>query len=102
MGNISQILGAEPSCQGKQDCWQVGETQWRKVVETIEQQLNHKGYSLAQIELEDENGLGVYEVSKQHKREFYLHVILTAQGTVYLLKPQLLNRQELEQLTWQG
>lgn len=102
LGNISKVLGAEPSCQGKQDCWQVGETHWRKVVASIEQQLNHKGYSLAEVELGDENGLGVYEVSKQDKREFYLHVILTAQGTVYLLKPQLLSRQELEQLTLQS
>lgn len=78
------------------------ETQWRKVVETIEQQLNQKGYTLAQVELEDDTGLGVYEVSKQDKREFYLHVISTAQGTVYLLKPQLLSRQEIENLTLQS
>ncbi len=102
LGNISQILGAEPSCQGNPGCWQVGETQWRKVAETIEQQLHNKGYSLTQLELEDETGLGVYEVLKQGKREFYLHVIQIEQKTVYVLKPQLLGRRELEQAAFEG
>jgi hypothetical protein len=102
LGNISQILGAEPSCQGKPDCWQVGETQWRRIADTIEQQLHNKGYKLTQLELEDETGLGVYEVLKQGKREFYLHVIQIEQKTVYLLKPNLLSRQELEKAAFES
>jgi hypothetical protein len=76
-------------------CWQTAETQWRSVSTDLEQKLVNKGYALKPLDLEDDTGLRVYEVSKDGKRQYYLNLLSTEKGTVYLMAEKPLTREEL-------
>jgi hypothetical protein len=93
-----QIEGAEQGCSGSQDCWQVEETQWRSIADNLEERLQADGYAVTQLDLEDDTGLRVYEVIKQGNPKYYLHLLSTSHGTVYLVKSKLLSREEFQQM----
>ncbi|WP_421658766.1 hypothetical protein [Leptothermofonsia sp. ETS-13] len=95
---FSKVAGAVPGCSNsKGDCWQVNETQWRSVAGNLEQQFEQQGYRVDKLDdLEDEEGMGIYEVSKPGAPTHYLHFLLTDRGTVYLLDSKRLSRGELE------
>lgn len=101
-GNVlvmfSKDAGATKACQSSKDgCWQTDETQWRSVAGKLEQHFEQEGYAVAKLDdLEDEQGMGIYEVSKPGSPTQYLHFLLTDRGTVYYLDPKRLNRNELE------
>jgi outer membrane biosynthesis protein TonB len=86
-----QIEGAKPGCNGLLGCWQVSETQGRRVSKTIEQQLETQGYTLTQQELNDDVGMIAFEVTKQGVFQYYLHVIWGDRGTTYLRDKQLIS-----------
>jgi hypothetical protein len=96
---FSKSLGASQGCnQAAETCWQIQETQWRAVAVNLEKHLEDQGFEVTKLdELEDDTGMGIYEVSRLGTPKSYLHLLLTDQGTVYLLKDKLLNRGELEQ-----
>lgn len=101
-GNVlvmfSKDAGATKACQSSKDgCWQTDETQWRSVAGKLEQHFEQEGYAVDKLDdLEDEQGMGIYEVSKPGSPTQYLHFLLTDRGTVYFLDPKRLNRNELE------
>jgi hypothetical protein len=70
------------------------------VAGNLEEKLADQGYDVEQLELDDDTGLRVYEISKDNKR-YYLHFLSTAQGTVYLIKPEQLSREEVEKVVGQ-
>ncbi len=75
----------------------MNETQWRSVAGNLEQQFEQQGYRVDKLDdLEDEEGMGIYEVSKPGAPTHYLHFLLTDRGTVYLLDSKRLSRGELE------
>jgi hypothetical protein len=76
-------------------CWQTAETQWRSVSTDLKQNLENKGYVVQQLDLEDDTGIRVYEVSKDGKMQYYLNLLSTEKGTVYLLAQKPLTREEL-------
>jgi hypothetical protein len=76
-------------------CWQTAETQWRSVSTDLKQNLENKGYVVQQLDLEDDTGIRVYEVSKDGKRQYYLNLLSTGKGTVYLMAEKPLTRAEL-------
>ncbi|MCL6434220.1 MAG: hypothetical protein K6T90_08365 [Leptolyngbyaceae cyanobacterium HOT.MB2.61] len=95
---FSRLAGAVPGCSNsKKDCWQVNETQWRSVASNLEQQFEQQGYRVDKLDdLEDEEGMGIYELTKPGTPPHYLHFLLTDQGTVYFLDSKRLSRGELE------
>jgi hypothetical protein len=75
----------------------VNETQWRSVASNLEQQFEQQGYRVDKLDdLEDEEGMGIYELTKPGTPPHYLHFLLTDQGTVYFLDSKRLSRGELE------
>jgi hypothetical protein len=90
--------GAEPGCNGAKDCWQVEETQWRTIAGNLEDRLQGKGYTVKQLDLNDDIGLRVYEIIQHSSAKFYLHLLSTSQGTVFLMHPKVLSREELHQM----
>lgn len=87
---------AKPGCKNLGDCWQVEESQWRSFAGDLKQQLEQQGYQVEPVDQGDDTGMQVYKVSKNGVQK-YLHLISRDQRTVYLLQPELLNRDELEQ-----
>ncbi|OLP15731.1 hypothetical protein BST81_24745 [Leptolyngbya sp. 'hensonii'] len=77
-------------------CWQVEDTQWRSIAGNLKQRLRDQGMELAELDLEDDTGLRVYEVSKDGKLQYYLNLLSTDRGTIYVLNPRQMSRAELE------
>lgn len=100
--NEFQMEGAAAGCSGSttQDCFAFTESDGRLVASRIEENLNKKGYSLSPLDLEEENGMKVYQLSKrgqpkQGQPEDYLHVFWDENGTVYFRNPTVLSYKEL-------
>jgi hypothetical protein len=94
--DVLQIEGAQPGCNGRIGCWQMAETKGRIIAETLEQQLQKQGYELRKLELDDDTGIQVYEVAKDGTRQYFLHLIWSDRGTVYVRNPEILSRGQLE------
>jgi N-dimethylarginine dimethylaminohydrolase len=95
LAEFPQIEGAQAGCNGLLDCWKTPETQWRDVSSNLEQKLEAKGYDVKALDLEDDTGRRVYEVSKDGEIKYYLNVLSTERGTVYRISQQPLTREEL-------
>jgi hypothetical protein len=75
----------------------VNNTLGREVSNQVERKLQAEGYILTRQDLDDDTGMLVYEVKKQDGTfQYYLHVIWSDRGTVYVQRPQLIS--SLEQL----
>ncbi|GAP96062.1 hypothetical protein [Leptolyngbya sp. NIES-2104] len=94
-----QIDGATPGCNGREGCWQVLETQGRKIAGTLEKQLQNQGYQLTEKDLDEDTGMRVYQVEKSGTQPYYLHFVWSDRGTAYVRNPQILSRSELAALT---
>ncbi len=87
-----QIEGAQKGCSGLLGCWQVPETKGRMVTETLERKLKAQGFVLTPQDLDDDTGMSVYAVAKQDGAfQYYLHIIWSDRGTVYVKQPQLIS-----------
>jgi N-dimethylarginine dimethylaminohydrolase len=89
--------GVQAGCNGLLDCWKTPETQWRDVSSNLEQNLEAQGYEVKPLDLEDDTGRRVYEVSKEGEIKYYLNVLSTQRGTVYKISREPLTREELNQ-----
>lgn len=90
--------GSQPGCGGQAVCWQTDNTQWRSVARTFEQTLEDQGYDVNQLELETDTGVRVYAVSKEGEIPYYLNLLSTLDGTVYVLSDKPLTPQELTEM----
>jgi hypothetical protein len=97
-----QMEGATAGCTGgtTQDCFALTDSDGRSVASQIEKNLENKGYDLSPLELAEENGMKVYQLSKrgqpkQGQPEDYLHVFWDENGTVYFRNPTVLSYKEL-------
>ncbi|MGA7935290.1 MAG: hypothetical protein WCA35_17200 [Kovacikia sp.] len=95
---FSKTAGASPACnQQTETCWQVKETQWRSVARDLTKRLEDEGFDVTKLDdLEIDTGMGIYQVSKSGVPKYYLHLLLTDQGTSYLLKEKPLSQGELK------
>jgi hypothetical protein len=100
--NEFQMDGATVGCTGSaaQDCFAVTESNGRLVASQIEANLRKKGYDLSSLDLEEENGMKVYQLSKRgplkpEQPEDYLHIFWDENGTVYFRNPKVLSYKEL-------
>jgi hypothetical protein len=88
----------------------MAESNGRLVTNALEDKLIQQGYQVQQLDLNDEEGMRVYQVtdprvtagsklnsSPTSPQQFYLHVLWSDRGTVYLRYPTLLSRAQLEQ-----
>ena len=74
----------------------MAETQGRRIAGDLERRLQNQGYTLVQQELDDDTGMRVFEVSKGGTRQYFLHLIWSDRGTIYVRHPTLMSRTELE------
>jgi hypothetical protein len=86
----------QPGCNNSLSCWQTAETQWRSVSENLKQNLEAQGYVVEKLELADDTGRSAYQVSKDGETKYYLNLLSTKQGTVYLLTKEQLTPEELD------
>ncbi len=93
--DFPHVDNAQAGCNGLQDCWQTPETQWRTVSQNLEENLKAKGYVVKQLDLADDTGIRVYQVSKNGETQYYLNLLSTGQGTVYRFSQEPLTREEL-------
>ncbi len=94
--NLGRLPNTKP-CKNLEGCWQSGDSQWRAVYQNVQQQLSEQGYQLTELELEDDTGFRVSQVSKNGATKYYLHLLSTLQGTVYVLNPTQLDKDEVAQ-----
>jgi hypothetical protein len=90
------IAGAKPACDGLVGCWQVPETKGRLIASTVEEKLQAQGYILTSQDIPDDTGMLAYEVKKDGKFQYYLHLAWSERGTVYLQNPELLSLADVE------
>jgi hypothetical protein len=99
--NEFQMEGAAAGCTASptQDCFAFIESDGRLVARRIEENLNKKGYDLSPLDLAEENGIKVYQLSKRGQSKQgqpdYLHVFWDENGTVYFRNPTVLSYAEL-------
>ena len=100
--NEFQVEGAAAGCveSKTQDCFALTESDGRLVASRIEENFRKKGYDLSSLDLAEENGMKVYQLSrrgqpKQGQPEDYLHVFWDENGTVYFRNPIVLSYAEL-------
>lgn len=91
------VEGTSAGCGGRENCWQSADTQWRSLARTLEQNLQDQGYSVTQLDLETDTGVRVYRVTKASEPAYYLNLISTFQGTVYLISEQPMTALEIRQ-----
>ncbi len=94
--DFPHVDGVQPGCNNSLSCWQTAETQWRSVSENLKQNLEAQGYVVEKLELADDTGRSAYQVSKDGETKYYLNLLSTKQGTVYLLTKEQLTPEELD------
>jgi hypothetical protein len=93
--DFPHVDGVQAGCNNSLSCWQTAETQWRSVSENLKQNLEAQGYMVEKLELADDTGRSTYQVSKDGETKYYLNLLSTKQGTVYLLTKEQLTLEEL-------
>jgi len=93
--NVPHVAGTTAGCGGRENCWQSADTQWRAIARRLEQDLQTQGYAVSPVDLETETGVRVYRVSKTGTLDYYLNLISTFQGTVYLMSKQPMTAEEI-------
>ncbi|HEY9603417.1 MAG TPA: hypothetical protein V6C85_17505 [Allocoleopsis sp.] len=87
--DFQHFPNAQQGCNGVESCWQTAETQWAVVSNDLKQKLEEGGYVMTPMDIEDDIGRRAYEVSKEGNTRYYLNLISTGSGIVYLLTEQL-------------
>lgn len=62
----------------------------------VAQQIRQQGYEVADLELEDDTGFKVSQVLKNGEVKYYLHLLSTDGGTLFVLNAKQLSRAETE------
>ena len=93
--DLSQLAGTTP-CQSEDGCWTSANSQWRSVKQDVAQQIRQQGYEVADLELEDDTGFKVSQVLKNGEVKYYLHLLSTDGGTLFVLNAKQLSRAETE------
>ncbi len=97
---LANANGTQQGCgEAKATCWQVEDSQWRAVSQELQARLEERGYQVTPLDIEDDIGMAVFEVSKSGKRQYYLHFLSLEDqggGTAYLRADQVLSRDELK------
>lgn len=88
--------GAVQGCHDSEQCWQVADTQWRSLSRSLSEQLTAENYQLRELDLGDDAGRRVYELTDPAGEISYLSLISTLQGTVYLLTSEPLTGEEMD------
>ncbi|MCA1990436.1 MAG: hypothetical protein LDL41_00070 [Coleofasciculus sp. S288] len=86
--------GAEASCNGLLDCWQV-ENALTSVSGELQENLIAQGYEVKKLDIEDDTGRRVFKVFKKGETPYYLNLLSTLEGTVYRITKEPLTREEL-------
>jgi hypothetical protein len=94
--DLARLPGTQPCDSGK-GCWKSGDSQWRSVYASVQKQLSEQGYELTELDQEDDTGFKVSRVSKNGTARYYLHLLSTLQGTIYVLDAIPLSRTQLEE-----
>ncbi|GEM_PF-1375256 len=98
IADFSETAKAQPGCKANEECWQLDETQWRVVAKQLTQRLEAQGCSVGKLDdLDDDTGMGIYQVIARNGEKTFLHLLLTDRGTVYVLDPNQLTRTQLQQ-----
>lgn len=96
LSDLSYMADAKLACNG--DCLTIsGDKNLTEVSDDL-QRLEAQGYSLTQSDREDDQGVRVYQVSKSGEPTYYVHLISTNQGIVYLEQRKELTSAEVEAL----
>lgn len=93
--NFPHAVGSQPGCGGRNGCWQNENTQWRSIATTLKQDLENQGYTLTPVEIGSDTGMRIYQVSKMGEPPYYLNLLSTLQGTVYIVSEEPLTPEEL-------
>lgn len=94
--DLGQMPGAVP-CEDANSCWRSEDSQWRSVYANVKDQLTDQGYRVMELDLDDDTGFRVSQISRNGKTQYYLHLLSTLRGTVYVLNPTQLSKDEVEQ-----
>ncbi|MDX2229810.1 MAG: hypothetical protein NW220_09245 [Leptolyngbyaceae cyanobacterium bins.349] len=94
--NLAQLPDTQP-CQRVEGCWKSNKSQWRAVYAKVQQQFTAQGFTVTELELEDDTGFRVSQIAKSGATKYYLHLFSTLEGTVYILNPTQLSKDEVEQ-----
>jgi outer membrane biosynthesis protein TonB len=97
--DVLHLNGASPGCNGQAECWQINESNGRTVAGKLEQQLEQQGFVLTEKDLNQDTGFRVYEVAKDGVKQYYLHLIWSDRGTVYLRNQTLLSQSQLSEIS---
>lgn len=62
----------------------------------LKQKLEEGGYIITPLDIEDDIGRRAYEVSKEGKTRYYLNLISTGRGIVYLLTEQVPTSEQIK------
>ncbi len=98
-GNFPHPPGATQGCGGLEDCQQLPQTRLggQTVAEYINQ-LERDGYELTQLQLADDTGIRVHQITKDGETQ-YLYLVSTSEGSVRSrLVPEQMTSEELNQL----
>lgn len=63
----------------------------------VHEQITAQGYRVTELELEDDTGFRVSEIAKNGQTQYYLHLLSTLDGTIYILNPTQLSKDEVEE-----
>ncbi|MBD3884892.1 hypothetical protein IFO70_24460 [Phormidium tenue FACHB-886] len=94
--NFPHVSNAQVGCNDSERCWQTPDTQWRAIADTIQQNLQDKGYALEEVPLAEEAGRRVYRVVKAGEPPYYLNFISTTEGTAYLFTDEPMTLAEMD------
>jgi hypothetical protein len=94
--NLAQLPDTQP-CQQVDGCWKSEKSQWRSVYAKVQQQMTSQGYRVTELELEDDTGFRVSQIAKDGQTRYFLHLLSTLEGTIYILNPTQLSKEEVEQ-----
>lgn len=90
-------LPGTTACNGVKGCWKSDSSQWRSVYQDVRQQISEQGYEVTELDVDDDTGFRVCKISKDGDTKYFLHLLSNLQGTVYVLNPTQLERQEIEE-----
>lgn len=93
--DLSQLAGTTP-CVSEDGCWTSANSQWRSVKQDVTYQIRQQGYEVSDLELEDDTGFKVSQVLKNGEVKYYLHLLSTDGGTLFVLNNKQLSRDETE------
>lgn len=98
MANFPHLEGAEPGCDGLEQCWQIPDSHWRGIAQTLQTSLLRQGYALNELELENDTGRRVYEVIQDGEIVYYLTLVSTFEETIYRLTADPMTTAEIDEL----